>query len=76
MRFWSLAAIAAVVLVHTANADCDYTRLVECFVRALDDFTNVIWVSRKNIVTLSDDDCVHVRKMGDCIDDTLGHGMK
>lgn len=52
-----------------AESRCNYVTLVKCFIEILDEWTWTLYELKDNVVTISNDQCQHLRELDKCIQD-------
>uniref|UniRef100_A0A914VRF0 Secreted protein n=1 Tax=Plectus sambesii TaxID=2011161 RepID=A0A914VRF0_9BILA len=70
MRVWSGIALCALLFIVNAKAEsCDFNTLVKCFIEVLDDWAWTLFELKSNVVTITEDKCVHLRELEKCVSD-------
>lgn len=71
MRVWSAIALCAFLSVVNVNnaQSCDFNALVKCFIEVLDDWAWTLFELKSNVVTITEDRCVHLRELEKCVSD-------
>ncbi|RCN38754.1 hypothetical protein ANCCAN_15314 [Ancylostoma caninum] len=60
--------IAVVVRFGIAqDSTCNYVGLVKCFINILDEWAWTLYELKDNVVTITSDQCVHLKELDKCI---------
>ncbi|GMR61589.1 hypothetical protein PMAYCL1PPCAC_31784, partial [Pristionchus mayeri] len=71
-----LALCPALILASNTKNQCNYVTLVRCFIQILDEWAWTLYELRDNVVTITEDQCVHLRELDKCVkDDFQGTGQ-
>ncbi|XGW33363.1 hypothetical protein V3C99_017645 [Haemonchus contortus] len=71
MRY--IVCIVAVLaqLTLAQESTCNYVGLVKCFINILDEWAWTLYELKDNVVTITSDQCTHLRELDKCIKDDL-----
>ncbi|GMT36506.1 hypothetical protein PFISCL1PPCAC_27803, partial [Pristionchus fissidentatus] len=59
----------AIVLAAVPKNECNYVTLVRCFIQILDEWAWTLYELKDNVVTITEDQCVHLRELDKCVKD-------
>ncbi|PIO58010.1 hypothetical protein TELCIR_20565, partial [Teladorsagia circumcincta] len=67
MRY--IVCIVAVLaqLTSAQESTCNYVGLVKCFINILDEWAWTLYELKDNVVTITSDQCTHLRELDKCI---------
>ncbi|WKY15902.1 hypothetical protein Q1695_000965 [Nippostrongylus brasiliensis] len=71
MRCIVLIAALFVATTSAQESTCNYVGLVKCFIKILDEWAWTLYELKDNVVTITSDQCVHLRELDKCIKDDL-----
>ncbi|GMT05690.1 hypothetical protein PENTCL1PPCAC_27864, partial [Pristionchus entomophagus] len=66
----------SIALAASTKDQCNYVTLVRCFIQILDEWAWTLYELKDNVVTITSDQCVHLRELDKCVkDDFQGTGQ-
>ncbi|VDL74089.1 unnamed protein product [Nippostrongylus brasiliensis] len=71
MRCIVLIAALFVATTSAQESTCNYVGLVKCFIKILDEWAWTLYELKDNVVTITSDQCVHLRELDKCIKDSV-----
>ncbi|CAJ0608937.1 unnamed protein product [Cylicocyclus nassatus] len=70
---WYVTSVIALLIPLCAaqESTCNYVGLVKCFINILDEWAWTLYELKDNVVTITSEQCVHLKELDKCIKDDL-----